>query len=169
MLKSIKNKSQVPSPKFQKKALKDLEKYKKKAEQHLEGWKRALADYQNLQRESTKEREQTVRFANLNLLLGLLPIIDNLKLALNHLPKELEQDNWVMGISHINRQFDEFLNDMGVTEIPTLGEKFDPCLHEAIDKEKHKDKESGEILKEVSKGYIMKEEVIVAAKVIVVE
>ena len=145
--------------------IKELE---KKSEENLNGWKRALADYQNLQKENQKEKDNFVKFANLNLLMELLPVISNFKMAMSLIPPE-QKDNWVIGMAHILRQFDDFLKDAGVEEIETSGKMFDPKFHEAVDRQKSEEKKQGEIVKEISKGYLLKGEVIIPARVVVGE
>lgn len=124
---------------------------------------RALADYQNLLRQTAKEREEFAKYALEDFLQGLLPVYDHLKLALSGLSSEEASSPWAQGVGHVLKQFKELLNQIGVEEIKTEGEKFDHELMDAVDGQ-------GEIVKqELMPGYRLRGKVIRAAKVIVSE
>lgn len=146
---------------------KKLNEYKKKAEEYLNGWKRAKADYLNFKKEEERRKSEFVKFANLSLILELLPLRENFKKAFNHLPKELEENDWVIGIKHIKNQIDELFKKFHIEEIKTVGEKFNPERHEAVGKEKRDNLEEDTIIKEVETGYLMEGKVIKPAKVII--
>lgn len=124
---------------------------------------RALADYQNLLKQTAKEREEFVKYALEDFLQGLLPVYDHLKLALSGLSSEEANNPWAQGVGHVLKQFKELLNQSGVEEIKTVGEKFNHELMDAVDGQ-------GEIVKqELMPGYRLRGKVIRAAKVIVSE
>jgi len=119
----------------QKKEYQDEEIIKQQAqcEEYLNGWKRALADYENLKKQTQKEKEEFVKFATLNFLISLMPIYDHLKLSFNHLPESLKDNSWVKGIEQIKNQMQEVLKFNGVEEIePKIGDDFNPEIHEAV-------------------------------------
>jgi len=161
------------SKKFSKKDIdklkKELEEAKRKAEENLAGWKRALADYANFKKREEEAKKELIKFANENLILEILPIFDNFQNAYKSLPKDLEKNNWVEGIKYIKLQFENILKKIGVEEIKTVGEKFNPELHEAVEKVKINEKKSGVVVDEVSKGYKLNGKVIRVAKVKVSE
>jgi len=126
--------------------------------------KRVQADFENYKKRAHREKEEFVRYANSDLILQLLPILDNFQLAIKHLPKELEGNSWVEGIRHIETQFEQILKSEGVTKIPTYNEKYDPYLHEAVEEVISK-KPRGEITEEVLTGYKLKDKVIRHSKV----
>src|SRR5690606_3522555 len=89
-------------------------------------WKRALADYKNLMRQTQQERQEYVRFANSTLIAQWLPALDSLAMAVQHLKDP--------GLEMVYKQFQNSLSDAGVEEInPKEGEAFDAHLHEALD------------------------------------
>jgi len=141
----------------------ELEEAKKKAEEYLNGWKRAKADYLNREREIEKERISWIKFANLELILNLLPILDSFEQSIKNLSEDLKESDWVKGILKIKEQLDSFLKAQGVEKIKTIGEKFNPELHEVVEKRGDKN----EIIEEVQSGYIMHGQVIRAAKVVI--
>jgi molecular chaperone GrpE len=128
----------------------------KKLEEKKEDSKylRALADYQNLEKRVEREKENFVRFANAVLILKMLPILDNLERANEHLKDQ--------GIELVIKQFKDALSSEGVTEIEAVGAAFNPELHEAIEKISG---EEGKVLSVVEKGYRLGEKVIRPAKV----
>ena len=74
-----------------------------------------------------------------------------------------------MGIKQVKKQLDDFMAEHGLEVIPTVGQQFDPDLHEAVSRVEDPDKESGIIVEEVIGGYKLNGKVIQAAKVIVAE
>ena len=131
-----------------------------KSEDYLNGWKRAQADYANLEREIESKKSDWIRLANEDLLIQILPVYDNLKLALEHASGE--KNDWVVGVEHVVAQFKKVLEDNSVEEIETVGAEFDPEVHEAIKKES-----KGNIIKkQVSAGYKLNVKVLYPAKVI---
>lgn len=141
----------------------ELETTKKLAEEYLNGWKRTKADYLNREREIEKEKITWIKFANLELILNLLPILDSFDQSVKNLPDNLKKEEWTNGILKIKEQFENFLKAQGVEKIKTIGEKFNPELHEAI--EKHGEK--NEIVEEIQAGYTMHGQVIRPAKIII--
>jgi len=107
----------------------------KKRDEYLNGWKRAQADYQNLVKEFEGRRNDYVRFANANLIIELLPILDNFKAAFNQIPEVEKNSPWVTGFQYIKKQLEDFLTREGVETIKTVGEPFDHVLHEIVDEE----------------------------------
>lgn len=148
----------------------ELEVAKQKMEEYLDGWKRAKADYLNLKKEYEKKESEMVQFANAALILELLPVYDNFKLAWKHVPEEHKQnDEWLKGIEQIKKQFTGLLKNMGIEEIKTTGEKFNPELHDAVAKEKKQGTEPGTVIDEVKSGYTLYGKVLDHAKVKVAE
>ncbi len=140
------------------------------------GWQRALADYKNLQQETEKRRSELLAWSKEQILSDFIPVYDNFKKAFAHHP-ELSVDNeghkqiqsWVDGVGFIMKQFGDVLKNHQITEIKTVGEKFDPRLHETVGEEEVEGNESGMITKELEGGYMMGETVVKVARVIVVK
>lgn len=122
---------------------------------------RALADYQNLLKQSAKERIEFFKFALEDFLQELLPVYDHLKLSLKGLSEEEGKSPWVEGVRHVLKQFKATLENRGVEEIKTEGEKFNHDEMEAVDGEGEK------VKSEVMPGYKLNGKVIRVAKVIV--
>lgn len=130
--------------------------------QDFEGkYKRALADYQNLLKSTAQEKSNFVKYAISDLLEDIIPVYDHLKMSLQNLPSEEENSAWVKGVKYVLKQFKEVIEARGVSEIKTVGEKFDHNEMEALEG-------SGEIVvKEVMSGYKLNGRLFRAAKVIV--
>lgn len=140
------------------------------------GWQRAVADYQNLVKETDKRRAEWADYAKQMILEEFIPVYDHLKLAISNeqLTKANGDNGWAEGVKHVKKQFADILKNNGVEEIKTVGEKFDPALHEAVGESPSTElgvsaslRKADIIVREVSGGYKMGERVIRAAKVIV--
>lgn len=149
--------------------LTDVERLKKLADDHLAGWQRAKADYLNLKRQSEKEKEELAKFANAALIIETLPIYDNLKRAMAHVPADEQKKDWVQGITHIVTQFKQLFASLGIEEIKTVGEAFNHDVHHAVGKEKREGIKPGTVIDEVHTGFTMHGKLIKAAQVRVSE
>jgi molecular chaperone GrpE len=152
----------------------NCEQVKKESEGYKQGWQRALADYNNLQKETKSRMSEWIQMSELQILEEFIPVYDNFKKAFAHHPEldiTTEEGkrikNWVDGIGYIMKQFGEVLKNHKVEEIKTVGEKFDPKMHETVSEEEMEGKEHGEIVKEMDGGYMMGERVVKVAKVII--
>lgn len=135
---------------------------------YKELWIRAQADYQNLQKETSKQRAQWNEYARSEVLEDVIPILENFKKAFAHDATEDKDgfENWKKGIGFIKKQLEDVLAQYDIEMITTVGEVFDPLMHEAVS-EKDSDETEGVILEEISGGYKMGERVILPAKVVV--
>jgi molecular chaperone GrpE len=124
-------------------------------------YKLALADYQNLLKQSVKDKSDFAKYALNDFLQELLPVYDHLKMSLSTLPDNEKDSAWVKGVEYVLKQFKDLLSTRGVEEIKTVGEKFDHNLMEALEGQGEK------VLKEIMSGYTLNGRVIRAAKVVV--
>lgn len=143
----------------------ELEEAKRQAEEYLNGWKREKADFINFQKEMAKQKEDWIKFANCDLLLKILPILDGFSEALKYAPKE--KDEFVKGVEQIKKQLDEFLKDSGVERMNTVGEKFNPEIHEPISVEESENIEPDMVLREAQAGYRLNNKILRPPKVVV--
>jgi len=129
---------------------------------------RALADYQNLLRQTAKEKAEFGQFARERFLMEILPVYDNLKMSLGHFNKDADQNNWIKGVEYVVKQFKDILANMGAEEIKTVGVEFDHALMDAVESEITDDKkQDGLVARELSAGYKLNGKVIKAARVVV--
>ncbi len=147
----------------------DVPKLRRQADEYLQGWQRAKADYLNLKKQAEREKEEMVQFANAALLLQLLPIYDHFKRALEHVPEDARQTEWVKGVGHIRGQFQSFFKTLGIEEIPTVNQLFDPGQHEAVARAKQDGVAPDTVLEELATGFTFRGKVLIPAKVKVSE
>jgi len=128
------------------------------------GWQRCQADFTNYRRQVEEDRKKLLKMANGDLMLDILPVLDNFQLAAKHIPAELENNNWAQGVKQIEKQLETILESEGLTRIETIGAEFNPHIHEAIE-HVSSDQPEGIITEEISAGYKFDEEIIRPAKV----
>jgi molecular chaperone GrpE len=135
-----------------------------KAEEYLANWQRAQADFINYKRRTEQERQDFNRFANANLILSLLPVLDDLDRALEATPTKSSKHSWIEGVRLVDHKFRATLEAQGLTPIKALGEPFDPNYHEALRQDKG---EEGIVVAEFQKGYMLHDRLLRPAKVVV--
>ncbi|MGC8669373.1 MAG: nucleotide exchange factor GrpE [Chthonomonadales bacterium] len=121
---------------------------------------RALADFQNYKRRADEQRSEIVQFANREMMLGLLPILDNLERALAAAEQTHSYEALVGGVALTLRQMQEYLKKNGVEAIEALGKEFDPNLHEAVMRVDDSEHPENTVVDEVQKGYMMHSRVL---------
>lgn len=149
------------------KKIDEIEDLKKQAAENLAGWQKALADYQNLQKDHEKKLASLKIFLSLDVVSQLLPIFDNYKIALSHIPEKDMQQAWAIGLEHIFKLWEAFLREQGVKEIEAKGKKFDPEYHESIGQIENKDLADQEIVEVKLIGYSYQDQVLRPSQVII--
>ena len=144
---------------------KELLEAKAKCEEYLNGWKRERADFINYKKDEMERIGQLAKYANEEIILKIIPILDNIYLAEMHIPPELKNHEWSKGFNQIKNQLCEFLKKEGIEEIKSLENRFDPNFMEVAEEVEAKDKKSGVVIEEVQKGYTMYGKIIRPAKV----
>jgi molecular chaperone GrpE len=132
---------------------KHLQDCEKKAAEYLAGWQRSRADLLNYKKEEMEKIGELMGYATQELILKILPILDNFEIVEKKLPEDLKKDENVKGLLLMKNQILDFLKSQGVEEIKAVGEKFDPNLHEVVEEMEEKGKDQGIILEEIQKGY----------------
>ncbi len=136
-----------------------------KTEECLDLLRRTQADFVNYRRRMSQEQAEGRVAAQSALLSRLLPVLDDLGRALGAVPPELATHPWVQGLLLVERRLTTLLDQLGVRQIGTPGEPFDPRWHEAITTEARADVPEGTILRVALPGYVMGERVIRPAQV----
>ncbi len=127
------------------------------------GLQRERADAVNLRRRYDEQLANLRVTVRASVLRDLLPVIDNFERALKHTPEDLKDHDFVKGVQGVVKQFEKTLADLGVEKIKTVGEPFDPNLHEAVSMEEGDGDGDGDqeiISEELQPGYIMGDEVL---------
>ncbi|WP_342472692.1 nucleotide exchange factor GrpE [Metasolibacillus sp. FSL H7-0170] len=130
---------------------------------------RLRADYDNMLRRNKLDREAAEKFRAQSLLTDLIAVLDNLERALQVEVTSEEATSLYTGVEMVYRQFIEATAKEGLEAIPAEGEQFDPNFHQAVMQEQDSEKESGIVLRELQKGYKLKDRVLRAAMVSVNE
>lgn len=138
---------------------------KAETQRYMEGWQRERADFANYKRRIERETKDASINASLNMLVSLLPIIDDFELAMGSVPAELQENPWLNGVQLVQRKFQKLLEENNVTIIDPVGETFDASRHEAIATDDASDKESGTITVTLQKGYLAGDKVLRPARV----
>ena len=127
-------------------------------------YKRILAEFENYKKRSSKERESLYNSILSDVVEGMLPIVDNLE---NAAKVETKDENYKQGVELVLKQFKDVLTSKGVEEIKTVGETFDPELHEAVSSIQDENLGEKEIAQEYRKGYKIGSRVIRHSMVVV--
>jgi len=126
---------------------------------------RTMADFQNFRRRSQEDLVQMRRLATQDLVVELLPVLDNFERALNSVDAGASFESVIDGVRRVDRQLRTALENQKVVRINSKGQAFDPELHEAIAMEHTEEHEEGTIVHELEAGYKMADKVIRPARV----
>jgi molecular chaperone GrpE len=137
----------------------------KRAEEEHDNFLRTLADFNNFRRRSREEMDSARKFAIEDMVIRLLPIIDNFERAIKTAEETEEFDGLHEGVLLILRQLNDLLVKEGVKPIQTEGMEFDPNIHEAVMREDTDEYPDNHIVAELQKGYTLGEKVIRASMV----
>ena len=135
--------------------------------QNLDLAQRAQAELANFRKRTDEERISLGKYYNSRLITKLLPVKEDLDLALSHAPESAPNDSWLEGIKLIQRKLNSFLESEGVLEIDGVGAFFNPMEHEAVGTEDSTKHPPGHIIQVVRAGYRLHDRVIQPAQVIV--
>ena len=128
---------------------------------------RILADSENLKKRLTREKEEFCKFATSTLLEDILPIMDNLELAITHGQKTEACKDLLQGVEMTLKMFQEILKKHGLEPVGEEGEKFDPNIHEAMDREERKDMQENMVSRLMQRGYKLHDRLLRPARVMV--
>ena len=126
---------------------------------------RNQADFENFKKRINQERIQDRKYAGMDIIHDLLIPLDQLNKVVSMEVEDQVLKNYLLGFKMINDQIYQTLEDNGVTPIKSLGEKFDPKVHYAVEKDNNKELENGIITEEIQKGYMYKDKIIRPAMV----
>ena len=121
---------------------------------------RLLADYDNFKRRNQKDKQDAEKFRAQSLLSDLLPVMDNFERALSVEVKSEEAAAMLKGLQMVQKSLHEAVQREGLEEIKSVGEPFDPNVHQAVMQEKDEEAVPGSVLMELQKGYTLKGRVL---------
>ncbi len=134
------------------------------AEELKDQYMRILAEFDNYKKRSEREMAEFRKFANETLLKELLPVVDNLERAISCATDgngaEDCTQTLVQGVELTQKEILKVLERFGVTPIEAMGKMFDPVFHQALMSEESKDHPDETIIREMQKGYLLKERLL---------
>lgn len=139
---------------------KKKDKKEHKIEELTDQLKRQMAEFDNFRKRTDKEKSMMYEIGAKEVIEKMLPIVDNFERGLAAVPKEAEENSFIDGMQMVYKQLAAALEELGVTPIETVGQEFNPDIHNAV---MHvDDEEAGEniIVEEFQKGYTYKDNVI---------
>ena len=145
----------------------DLEGAQREASQNMDLAQRAQAELVNFRKRADEERISLGKYSNSRLITKLLPVNEELDLAISHAGDSSANTSWLMGVQLIQRKLVQLLESEGVTPIEGAGAMFNPLEHEALGTEETTEHTPGSIIQVVRAGYRMHDRVIQPSQVIV--
>lgn len=140
----------------------ETDKLKKEKDEYLDGWKRAKADLINYKKDEAKRFEVVLKFANEQMIMDLILVLDSFDLALQSLEKEAKIEK---GVYMIRTQLEDLMKKYGLEKVEVkIGEQFDPATQEAV-LVVESEKPSGSVIDEIEKGYSLGGKLIRPARV----
>ena len=136
----------------------ELKKLSEERQELTDKLARRTADFDNFRKRTERERSETYNRALGEVVSRLLPVLDNLQRALDaervaEVRESEEFRHFLHGVELINRQLGGVLESLGVETVPTVGEPFDPHIHEAVATEETEEAEPDTITQEMQRGY----------------
>jgi molecular chaperone GrpE len=128
---------------------------------------RSQADFENYKKRCAREKEEAIKYANNSLLQRLVAIIDNFELGLAAAKEQGEQSPIYSGMVLVQKQLNDLLSENGLQPVEAEGKPFDPNLHEAIAHEPSDEVPEETVLRQVRRGYRIKDRLLRPANVVV--
>ena len=128
---------------------------------------RKMAEFENLKKRTSREKEEAVRYGTADILTSLLEVLDNFDRALAVEPDAVDIHSFYEGMKLVARHLQEILRGQGLAEIDPAGEPFDPFFHEAMMRHEADDVPDNTVLEVFQKGYRLKDRLLRPARVMV--
>lgn len=137
------------------------------SEKNYDLYLRSEAEIENIKKRNKKEKEDWLKYANETLIKEILPVLDNLEMAISHTQNENSLNALREGVELTLKGLKDTLAKSGLEEVKAEGERFDPNYHHAVSEQNDENVEAGIILQELQKGYTLNSRLIRPAMVIV--
>jgi molecular chaperone GrpE len=145
-----------------------IEELKKKTDELNDKYLRLYAEFDNYRRRTIKERVELITTSSSEIILSLLPVLDDFERAINAMEQSSDIDALKEGMILVNSKFRNILTQKGLVEMKSIGEAFSSDLHDAIaNTPAPSEKMKGKIIDEVEKGYYLNGKILRYAKVVV--
>jgi len=120
----------------------------------------SAAEFENFKKRMDRERSDSIRFANEELIKQLLPIVDNLERALAHAEEVGADEAMIEGVNMVHKQFIDALEKFGITRVEAMEKPFDPNYHEAMMQVETNEHPPNTVVMEMAKGYMLHDRLI---------
>lgn len=138
----------------------ELDQTKNQAEEYYTHLQRLQAEFDNYRKRTQKEKEDFAKYASERVVEGLLPVLDNFERAVEASKTTQDMKSFSQGVEMIFKQMQGVLAKEGLAAIESIGQPFDPNLHEAVLQVDSEDYPENTVVEELQKGYYLKEKVI---------
>ncbi len=131
-------------------------------------WNRYLrlqAEFDNYRKRSLQEKAEFIKFANQGFISELIGILDNFELSIKYADKKNDFKLMHQGVDMIIKQLHALLKSKGLEKINTIGEKFDPHKHDALEIVEDQDVDTDTVVEELQPGYLLSGRILRPAKV----
>jgi molecular chaperone GrpE len=142
-----------------------IEQLEAKNTELMNNWKRSAADFENYKKRREQESAEFIQYAKEMTVTKLLPSLQSLEQVLKYAPNDEKYKDWLAGLKGTIMQLEKTMEELGLKKIPTVGQKFDHNLHEAV--EESAEAEPDTVAKEIQPGFTLNGNVIIPAKVAV--
>jgi len=143
----------------------EYERVNQERDQLLDRLARLQAEFENYRKRSAREQAEYRDYAITDAVKNFLPILDSFDLAMRHQKTEAGDSALRSGIELIRKQMEEALTRLGVQSVATVGQTFDPRVHEAIEMVESSDHADHEVIEELQRGYKLKDRLLRPAMV----
>ncbi len=127
--------------------------------QEKDRYLRLYAEFDNYKKRVARDREELIKYGNESLLYELLPVIDNLEMAMKHSSNDTSA-GLVQGVEITLKEFLRVIDKFGLSPIDASGKMFDPSLHHAMTQMERDDIDENMVVEEFRKGYMLREKVL---------
>ena len=160
-------KEKTPEEMTKKELIQRIHELQEESRKHYDLYLRSEAEIENIRKRNKKEKEDWIRYANETLIKDILPVIDNLEMAISHTQNEDALQALKEGVELTLKGLKDTLEKSGLEEVKAEGEPFDPCYHHAVSEMEDYSTEPGTVVQELQKGYTLKQRLIRPAMVVV--
>ena len=144
-----------------------LSEMEEKVNENYDLYLRANAELENVKKRNKKDKEDWIKYSNESLIKEILPVLDNLEMAISHSQNENSLDALREGVELTLKGMKDALKKSGLNELAAKGEQFDPCYHHAVSEQVSDEAAAGTILEELQKGYLLHDRLIRPSMVVI--
>jgi molecular chaperone GrpE len=142
-----------------------LQEKEREAAENYDKYVRAVADLENYRKRAAREKADSIKYGNENLIKDILPLVDSMDRALQHADDYGYSDAFKKGLKLLQGQLQGCLEKHGVRQIECVNKAFDPHIHEAVFQVDSGAHERDQVVEELEKGYLLHERLLRPSKV----